>query len=323
MPTLPRRPLLALTLYSLILPLGGCSHKTPSATAPPTTTSSRATVAQPAHRAATSESEASSLTETTAAQLPGESASACTNPQTVRLSEQNRANCYRLQPAKTVLTKQSSTQKGGKGKASKTATAAAKPTAKSSPKAVAVKGATKAPAKGSAASKTATTSKTTRNATTTAKKGGKHSSTSPSTAAPAPLVERTVGLCQPQSLIYARCRTGIKTCQMGDTSPVQWFACARKNGATTATPVAGSVIVIDTHRERNMDTGHPAYVEEAHRNDDGTWSLRISHTNYDRQCHLDLDAQVLFDPGTMTATFITGPWSPWAQQLRVLGFILR
>jgi surface antigen len=134
---------------------------------------------------------------------------------------------------------------------------------------------------------------------------------------------RTVGCCQPQSLIYARCRTGIKSCQLGDTSPVQWFACARKNGATTATPTAGSVIVLDANTGRNMPTGHPAYVEEVAKNQDGTWTLRISHTNYDRKCHLDLDATVLFDPKRMTASFESGPWGPWAKNLKVMGFILQ
>lgn len=137
------------------------------------------------------------------------------------------------------------------------------------------------------------------------------------------VVYRTVGICQPQSLIYARCRTGITTCQLGNTSPVQWSACARRNQAITSTPVAGSVIVLDANARRNMPTGHPAYVESAHLNPDGTWRLRISHTNYDRQCHLDLDANVTFFPRTMTASFESGPWAPWAKRMQVLGFIIR
>ena len=136
-------------------------------------------------------------------------------------------------------------------------------------------------------------------------------------------VVRTTGRCQPQSLIYARCRTGIMTCRLGDTSPVQWFACARKSGNTTAVPMAGSVIVLDVNARRGMPTGHPAYVEAVSKNQDGTWTLRISHTNYDRKCHLDLDANVLFDPKRMTASFTTGPWGPWAKELKALGFILR
>lgn len=132
----------------------------------------------------------------------------------------------------------------------------------------------------------------------------------------------TIGRCQPQSLIYARCRTGIDTCLLGDTSPVQWFACARKKGATTSTPQAGSVIVLAANTGHCMPTGHPAYVEEVCPNRDGTWTLRLSHTNYDRRCHLDLDAKVIFSPKTMQARFVTGPWSAWAKDLKVLGFII-
>lgn len=131
------------------------------------------------------------------------------------------------------------------------------------------------------------------------------------------------GRCQPQSLIYARCRTGISTCRLGDTSPVQWFACARTNKATTSTPKPGSVMVLDANKGRDMPTGHPAYVEDASRNADGTWTMRISHTNYDRKCHLDKDAKVIFYPKTMEASFMTGPWGSWAKKLKVCGFILR
>lgn len=134
---------------------------------------------------------------------------------------------------------------------------------------------------------------------------------------------KVTGRCQPQSLIYARCRTGIDTCRLGDTSPVQWFACAQRNGATTRTPTPGSVMVLDANKGRGMPTGHPVYVEETCPNKDGTWTLRITHTNYDRQCHLDQDAKVRFNPKTMQATFLTGPWGCWAKDLKAMGFILR
>lgn len=134
---------------------------------------------------------------------------------------------------------------------------------------------------------------------------------------------KVAGRCQPQSLIYARCRTGIDTCRLGDTSPVQWFACAQRNGATTRTPTPGSVMVLDANKGRGMPTGHPVYVEETCPNKDGTWTLRITHTNYDRQCHLDQDAKVRFNPKTMQVAFLTGPWGCWAKDLKVMGFILR
>lgn len=294
------RPCLGFTLRAcavlslLLLIAAGCSSKkgatpTQAESHSQQTTATATTIEQPTIEAIT-------------AADPNTQSESCITPQQIKVSEQNRDSCFRLQPARTVLVKQAS---GKKAKASSKGGKTSKST-------------TKTTVKGTA--KSSTNGKTTQKSSTTVKAG---KTTKPVAANPLPTVERTVGLCQPQSLIYARCRTGIKTCQMGDTSPVQWFACARKNGATTAIPVAGSVIIIDTHRERNMDTGHPAYVEEVQRNDDGTWKLRISHTNYDRKCHLDQDAQVLFDPRTMTATFQTGPWAPWAHRLRVLGFIVR
>lgn len=132
-----------------------------------------------------------------------------------------------------------------------------------------------------------------------------------------------IGRCQPQCIPYARCRSGIKTCQLGDTGPVEWFQCARKNKATTNTPKAGSIMVIDVNKQRKMPTGHLGFVEEACPNGDGTWTLRFSHTNYDRKCHLDLDAKVLFNPKTMEASFLSGPWKTWAKDLKICGFILR
>jgi hypothetical protein len=158
-------------------------------------------------------------------------------------------------------------------------------------------------------------------AKTTLKKGQK--ATAKKTTATKTTVVRTTGRCQPQSLIYARCRTGITTCRLGDTSPVQWFACARKNGDTSSIPTAGSVMVLDSNSGRGMPTGHPMYVEAVKENKDGTWTLRISHTNYDRKCHLDQDATVLYHPKHLTANFQSGPWATWANSLKSLGFILR
>ncbi len=132
-----------------------------------------------------------------------------------------------------------------------------------------------------------------------------------------------VACCQPQSLVYARCRSGIATCKLGDTSPVQWFACAKKMGNTLSIPSSGSIMLLDVNVRRRMYTGHPVYIENAKKNSDGTWLLRISHTNYDRQCHLDQDAGAIFDPAKMVVSFQSGPWSCWARDLKVLGFILR
>ncbi len=82
-------------------------------------------------------------------------------------------------------------------------------------------------------------------------------------------------------------------------------------------------MVLDSNSRRKMTTGHPLYVESAEKNKDGTWLLRVSHTNYDRQCNLDQDAEVIFDPVKMAASFLSGPWSCWARDLKTLGFITR
>jgi len=135
---------------------------------------------------------------------------------------------------------------------------------------------------------------------------------------------RISGRCQPQCVIYARCRSGISTCRLGDTNPVQWIACATKHGGASSLPHIGSVMVLTVNAGgHRMPSGHALYVEDAKKLDNGTWQLRISHTNYDRKCHLDLDATVLFDPQRMTVSFKTGAWAHWATDLKILGFILR
>ena len=227
----------------------------------------------------------------------------CPDARTIQESERNRASCYHLQPGATVVhtkghhsTKHAATATKKKGLKTTSAVAATKQK------------------KGQQTSATKTLA---------TKKKGKQKTGQAATTPPTEEVRTTTGMCQPQSLIYARCRTGIKTCSMGNTSPVQWFACAKKNKATTAVPTAGSVLVLDGNSGRKMSTGHPVYVEAVSANKNGTWTLRITHTNYDRKCHLDLDAIVLFDPKHMTASFQSGPWSTWAKDLKALGFILQ
>ena len=131
------------------------------------------------------------------------------------------------------------------------------------------------------------------------------------------------GRCQPQSLIYSRCRTGIMTCRLGDTSPVQWFACEAKRGATAALPTAGSVLILAANARRGMPTGHTLHVEDACLEPGGTWLLRLSHANHDRRCSLDLDAAARFHPASRRVEFLSGAWSTWASHLTALGFIVK
>jgi surface antigen len=110
---------------------------------------------------------------------------------------------------------------------------------------------------------------------------------------------------------------------LGDTSPVQWYSCAKQQGNTIKQPVSGAIMVLEGNSPRKMPTGHPVYVEAVRKNGSTTWELRISHTNFDRQCRLDLDSTVVFDEQRMTASFHSGPWACWARDLKVLGFIVR
>jgi|GEM_PF-366352 hypothetical protein len=135
---------------------------------------------------------------------------------------------------------------------------------------------------------------------------------------------RTTGRCQPQCMIYARCRSGIYTCRIGDTNPVRWFACAAKHKGTTSVPHSGSVMIFPVNAgNHRMPSGHAVYVEDAKKLKDGIWQLRISHTNYDRKCHLDQDVIALFDQKRMVVTLKNGHWRHWGVDLNTLGFILR
>ena len=306
------RSLLAL-FAALLLGAAGCSQHTPS-----TPSGSSATAAPQSTTAAATHPESSADDD---AGLVQEATGFCADPQKIAASERDRAHCYHLQPAPMVVQKRVvSKSRKTTGKTSSHTHAATASKSKTAQKNTPAK-----PSKTAKGKEIKPAAKTAQHGKQSGKPTGKQSGKQNIKPAAVPEVEeyRTMGVCQPQSLIYARCRTGVKTCQMGDTSPVQWFVCARKNGATTTVPTAGSVLVLDANSGRNMPTGHPAYVEAATKNPDGTWTLRISHTNYDRKCHLDQDATVLFDPRRMTASFESGPWAPWAKNLKAMGFILR
>lgn len=292
----PHLSLRILIMAAVLLAATGCTRTKPSPQGPQAAAAEKHTV--PSEK----ETNALSAPETVPDPTQDACSSGCPDTAKIGTSEHNRANCFHLRPAATVtrtVTKRTTgkTVKKTGGKSPKTTVTAVK-------------------------TKTGKRQQTTAAKPAAAKKNGKQA-TPPAPAVQTEVRQITSGICQPQSLIYARCRTGISTCRLGDTSPVQWFACARKSGDTTAIPVPGSVMVLDVNAGRGMPTGHPVYVEEATPRQDGTWSLRISHTNYDRKCHLDLDATVLYNPLRMTASFQSGPWDSWAKDLKALGFILR
>lgn len=130
-------------------------------------------------------------------------------------------------------------------------------------------------------------------------------------------------MCQPQSIPYARCRSQISSCNLGNTSPVELFNCEQKLGYTSSIPQAGALMSIGVNQQHHMSTGHTLYVEEVCPNPDGTYKLRVSHTNYDRQCHLEEDVWVHYDPHKLSADFNTGHWAAWGKHLPIQGFILR
>lgn len=130
------------------------------------------------------------------------------------------------------------------------------------------------------------------------------------------------GLCQPQCIPYIRCRSGLSSCRLGNTSPVQLYLCEQRLGNTSVVPTPGSLMSIGIDRSHNITTGHTLYVEEVCSNPDGTYKLRISHANYDRRCHLEDNAWAVYDSRTMQADFITGHWAAWGNHLPVQGFIL-
>lgn len=130
-------------------------------------------------------------------------------------------------------------------------------------------------------------------------------------------------MCQPQSIPYARCRSRISSCNLGNTGPVELFNCEQRLGHTSSIPQPGALMAIGVNQQHHMSTGHTLYVEEVCPNPDGTYKLRVSHTNYDRQCHLEEDVWVHYDPHHKYADFNTGHWAAWGKQLPIQGFILQ
>jgi hypothetical protein len=129
------------------------------------------------------------------------------------------------------------------------------------------------------------------------------------------------GRCQPQCLIYARCRSGFMSCRLGNTNPLSWWPCANAQGLTSQLPVPGGVMLLEKQDDSRMGVGHAVYVEEVCALKNGQFLLRVSHANYNRRCGLDLNVKVLYDPQTRTANFLSGAWATWAKSLKAFGFV--
>ncbi len=127
--------------------------------------------------------------------------------------------------------------------------------------------------------------------------------------------------CEPQSLTYARQRSGIMSSRNGrENGPLTWFASEKKSGRTTDEPLPGSVLILGA-QGHGMPTGHVAYVEKVFPEGPSTYRVVFSHTNYDRQCHLETNIEALYNRATMTLDVHSGAWKSWGRGLKVAGFI--
>ena len=136
--------------------------------------------------------------------------------------------------------------------------------------------------------------------------------------------KNTGGRCEPQSLPFARCRSGINSCCLGwNNGPLTWFACEQQHNNTSLIPRGNSVLILGANKRNNMPTGHVAYVEKVIAKKAPHYRLIFSHTNYDRSCSLETDIEADYNSSTRTLNILTGAWKGWGKGLPVAGFILR
>jgi hypothetical protein len=129
--------------------------------------------------------------------------------------------------------------------------------------------------------------------------------------------------CEPQSLPFARCRSGIDSCRIGhENGPLTWFACEKARGNTSLVPRSGSILILAANNRRKMPTGHVAYVEEVDPQSTTIYRLVFTHTNYDRKCSLESNIKATYDSGARTLDIHDGAWGAWGKGLPVAGFIL-
>jgi len=130
--------------------------------------------------------------------------------------------------------------------------------------------------------------------------------------------------CEPQSLPFARCRSGIDSCRLGyENGPLTWFACEQQRGNTSVDPQPGSILILGANNRRKMNTGHVAYVEEVVAQSATVYRVVFTHTNYDRRCSLESNIEATYDSAARTLDIHTGAWQAWGKGLPVAGFILK
>jgi hypothetical protein len=132
------------------------------------------------------------------------------------------------------------------------------------------------------------------------------------------------GRCEPQSLPFARCRSGINSCCIGwNNGPLTWFSCEQKHGNTSLIPQDNSVLILGANKRNHMPTGHVAYVEKVIPEKAPHYRIIFSHTNYDRRCSLETNIEADYNSSTKTLDIHTGAWKEWGKGLPVSGFILK
>lgn len=132
------------------------------------------------------------------------------------------------------------------------------------------------------------------------------------------------GRCEPQSLPYARCRTGDMSCRGNhELSPIGWYRCADMLGKTRQTPSPGAVFILDDNFRHRMATGHVFVVEKVHDQGGGRFELTLSHTNHDRKCSIETHVLADYDQHAKNLSMKTGAWSRWGKRLKTLGFIVK
>lgn len=137
------------------------------------------------------------------------------------------------------------------------------------------------------------------------------------------IAKKRSGRCEPQSLPFARCRSGISSCCLGgENGPLTWFACEKKQGNTDLIPREGSVLILGVNCHK-MPTGHVAYVEKVVKAAPPEYRIIFSHTNYDRECSLETNIEAAYNSSTKTLDIYNGAWKGWGKKLPVAGFILR
>ncbi len=129
--------------------------------------------------------------------------------------------------------------------------------------------------------------------------------------------------CEPQSLPFARCRSGIDSCRLGhENGPLSWFSCEKQRGNTSLVPRPGSILILAANGRRKMPTGHVAYVEDVVAQSATSYLLTFTHTNYDRRCSLESNIEATYDSVARTLDIQSGAWQAWGKGLPVAGFIL-